>query len=43
MSNHVRVVLHMDPQAALACSDEDVTQRWVRLFPVRTDEAMDER
>jgi len=42
MSNHVHVVLHVDPQAAEAWSDEEVTERWVRLFPVRVDDAVDE-
>lgn len=43
MSNHVHVVLQVDPQAAKAWSDEEVAERWVRLFPVRVDEAIDER
>ena len=43
MSNHVHVVLHVDPQVAQAWSDEEVAERWVRLFPVRVDEAIDER
>lgn len=33
MSNHFHVVLRLDPDAALAWSDADVAQRWVRLFP----------
>ena len=37
MSNHVHVVLHVDPQAARQWSDEAVAERWVRLFPVRID------
>ena len=43
MSNHVHVVLHVDPQVAQAWSDEEVAERWVRLFPVRVDEVIDER
>jgi REP element-mobilizing transposase RayT len=43
MSNHVHVVLHVDPQAVKAWSDEEVAERWVRLFPVRVDEEIDER
>lgn len=43
MSNHVHVVLHVDPQAALAWSDEEVAERWMRLFPARTGGAIDER
>jgi len=42
MSNHVHVVLHVDPQVANAWSDEEVAERWVRLFPVRADESIDE-
>lgn len=43
MSNHVHVVLHVDPQIAQRWSDEEIAERWVRLFPVRVDEAVDER
>ncbi|WP_379945847.1 transposase [Dyella flava] len=43
MSNHVHVVLHVDPQAANDWSDEEVAERWVRLFPVYVDEVIDER
>ncbi|MGH8108931.1 MAG: transposase, partial [Arenimonas sp.] len=41
MSNHLHVVLQLDPAAILFWSDEDVAARWVRLFPPRedTDEA----
>jgi REP element-mobilizing transposase RayT len=42
MSNHVHIVLHVDPQEANAWSDEEVAERWVRLFPVRVDEVIDE-
>ena len=42
MSNHVHVVLHVDPQMAEGWSDEEVAERWVRLFPVRVDETIDE-
>lgn len=41
MSNHVHVVLRVDPGAAMAWSDEDVAARWVRLFPVHVDHAID--
>ena len=41
MSNHVHVVLRVDPGAAQAWSDDDVAARWVRLFPVHTDHAID--
>ncbi|MGH8108952.1 MAG: transposase [Arenimonas sp.] len=41
MSNHLHVVLQLDPSTALSWSDEDVAARWVRLFPPRenSDEA----
>ena len=35
MSNHLHVVVHVDPDAAAGWSAEEVAQRWVRLFPVR--------
>ena len=37
MSNHVHVVLRVDPEHAAGWSDEEVARRWVRLFPARTD------
>jgi hypothetical protein len=43
MSNHVHVVLHADPELAQTWTDEEVAERWVRLFPVCIDGAMDER
>ncbi|RUL77618.1 hypothetical protein [Dyella choica] len=43
MSNHVHVVLYVDPQAAKDWSDEEVAERWVRVFPVCVDESPDER
>jgi len=33
MSNHYHIVLHVDPKAALALSDEQVAKRWVILCP----------
>lgn len=41
MSNHLHVVLQLDPSVAQTWSDEEVATRWVRLFPPRddTDEA----
>ena len=39
MSNHVHLVVYVDPAVAQAWSDEEVAERWVRLFPVRVDEA----
>jgi hypothetical protein len=35
MSNHLHVVLQMDPAWVSAWSDADVAARWVRLFPAR--------
>ncbi|RUL74572.1 hypothetical protein [Dyella choica] len=43
MSNHVHVVLHVDPQAVKDWSDGEVAERWVRLFPVRIEDSIDER
>ena len=37
MSNHLHIVLHVDPSATATWSDADVARRWVRLFPPRTD------
>lgn len=41
MSNHLHLVLRIDPSAASEWSDEDIAARWVRLFPPRenSDEA----
>lgn len=41
MSNHVHVVLRVDPEHAARWSDEDVAERWVRLFPARIDGQVD--
>ncbi|WP_196240346.1 transposase [Dyella choica] len=43
MSNHVHVVMHVNPMASKNWSDKEVAERWVRLFPVRVDNAIDER
>jgi REP element-mobilizing transposase RayT len=42
MSNHVHVVLRIDPLAAAAWTDEDVAIRWVRLFPATQDGEIDD-
>jgi hypothetical protein len=42
MSNHMHVVLRIDPSAALAWNDEDVAMRWVRLFPATVDGERDD-
>jgi REP element-mobilizing transposase RayT len=35
MSNHVHVVVYVDPNAASGWSDDEVAARWVGLFPIR--------
>lgn len=42
MSNHVHVVLRMDPVTPATWSDEDVARRWVRLFPATMNGERDE-
>lgn len=37
MSNHVHVVVRMDPQAATGWSDHAVAERWLRVFPGHWD------
>lgn len=37
MSNHLHLVLRIDPDEARDWTDEDVAQRWLRLFPPRED------
>ncbi len=39
MSNHVHAVLHVAPEAAFGWSDDEVAERWCRLFPVRSNDA----
>src|SRR5690606_20454058 len=41
MSNHVHVVLRVDPENAAGWSDDEVAARWVRLFPARVDGEID--
>lgn len=44
MSNHVHVVVFVDPDAAVRWSDEEVGARWARLFPIRLpDGSVDEQ
>ncbi len=38
MSNHLHVVLSIEPTAAREWSDEEVASRWVQLFPAREAE-----
>ncbi|MDP0972088.1 hypothetical protein Q6294_34730, partial [Klebsiella pneumoniae] len=33
MSNHFHIVLSTDPQEAQLWSDEEVAERWLRIFP----------
>ena len=37
MSNHLHLVVQIDPAAVDGWNDEDVAARWVRLFPPRED------
>jgi hypothetical protein len=37
MSNHLHLVLRIDPQEATTWHDDEVAARWVRLFPPRED------
>jgi len=37
MSNHLHVVLHIDPTTAAAWSDDEVARRWTALFPPGED------
>lgn len=37
MSNHLHLVLGVDPGATMVWTDQEVAARWVRLFPPRED------
>lgn len=41
MSNHLHVVVYIDPCAVVAWSPEEVARRWVALTPVRVDGEID--
>lgn len=41
MSNHLHVVLYVEPSATATWSADEVAQRWLRLFPVRSDGEID--
>lgn len=43
MSNHLHVVLAVEPEAAAQWSDDQVAERWLRLFPVRGAEHYEAR
>jgi hypothetical protein len=42
MSNHLHVVIYVDPSSTLAWSPDEVAQRWVCLTPVRVDGEIDD-
>jgi REP element-mobilizing transposase RayT len=42
MSNHLHVVVYIDPSSTVAWSPDEVARRWVRLTPVRVDGEADE-
>jgi len=42
MSNHLHVVLQADPLRPAQWSDEELAERWVRLFPARMNGHLDE-
>ena len=37
MSNHLHLVIHVEPAAAASWSNQDVAARWVRLFPPKDE------
>jgi len=41
MSNHVHVVIRIDPTVAAVWRAEEVAERWLRLFPVRSYGSVD--
>ena len=41
MSNHVHLVLYLDPLASSLWNETEVAERWVRLFPVRVNGEVD--
>jgi hypothetical protein len=43
MSNHLHLVVHVDPAAAASWSAKEVARRWVSVFPVCVDGVIDER
>ncbi len=42
MSNHVHIVVHVDPLVVASWSPDEVATRWSRLFPVRSAGSVDE-
>ena len=43
MSNHLHVVIRLDPAVAWSWSAEEVASRWATVFPVRVDGEVDEQ
>ena len=43
MSNHLHVVVSVEPDAAAEWNDEEVAERWLRLYPVRDEERYEAR
>ena len=41
MSNHVHVVVRVDPALSVAWGDEEIATRWVRLFPATVNGQVD--
>ncbi|TQV77245.1 transposase [Aliikangiella marina] len=37
MSNHYHIVMYVDPKAPYSWSDEEVVERWLKVFPSRLD------
>ncbi|MCO7223082.1 transposase [Pleionea sp. CnH1-48] len=37
MSNHYHIVLHLDPLAPLQWSNDEVAERWLAIYPSKTD------
>jgi REP element-mobilizing transposase RayT len=42
MSNHLHVVVYIDPAATLAWSPDEIARRWVALTPARVDGEIDQ-
>ncbi len=38
MSNHLHLVVHMSPETSSTWSNEEVAERWVKLYPAHTPE-----
>jgi hypothetical protein len=40
MSNHLHIVVHIDPAHVGTWNDEDIVERWLMLFPPRNDDPL---